>query len=61
VAGVPALKTRGLSKAYGKSLAVDRLDLEVEGGELFGFLGPNGAGKTTTIRMSLGLIRISFP
>jgi ABC-2 type transport system ATP-binding protein len=56
VAGVPALKTNALSKAYGKRLAVDRLDLEVEGGELFGFLGPNGAGKTTTIRMSLGLI-----
>jgi ABC-2 type transport system ATP-binding protein len=56
VAVVPALKTNVLSKAYGKRLAVDRLDLEVEGGELFGFLGPNGAGKTTTIRMSLGLI-----
>jgi ABC-2 type transport system ATP-binding protein len=56
VAGAPALKTIALSKAYGKRLAVDRLDLEVEGGELFGFLGPNGAGKTTTIRMSLGLI-----
>jgi len=56
VAGVPALKTNALSKVYGKRLAVDRLELEVEGGELFGFLGPNGAGKTTTIRMSLGLI-----
>jgi len=56
VAVVPALKTNALSKAYGKRLAVDRLDLEVEGGELFGFLGPNGAGKTTTIRMALGLI-----
>jgi ABC-2 type transport system ATP-binding protein len=53
---VPALKTSVLSKAYGRRLAVDRLDLEVEGGELFGFLGPNGAGKTTTIRMALGLI-----
>jgi len=56
VAGVPALKTNALSKVYGKRLAVDRLELEVEGGELFGFLGPNGAGKTTTIRMALGLI-----
>ena len=53
---MPALKTNALSKAYGSRLAVDRLDLEVEGGELFGFLGPNGAGKTTTIRMALGLI-----
>jgi ABC-2 type transport system ATP-binding protein len=56
VTGAPALKTNALSKAYGKRLAVDRLDLEVDRGELFGFLGPNGAGKTTTIRMSLGLI-----
>ncbi len=56
MAGAPALKTNALSKAYGKRLAVDRLELEVGGGELFGFLGPNGAGKTTTIRMSLGLI-----
>src|ERR1700681_2043417 len=52
----PALKAIGLSKAYGARLAVDRLDLEVDRGELFGFLGPNGAGKTTTIRMALGLI-----
>jgi len=52
----PVLLTRGLSKRYGSRLAVDKLDLEVDRGELFGFLGPNGAGKTTTIRMALGLI-----
>ena len=52
----PVLRTISLSKAYGKRLAVDRLDLEVDRAELFGFLGPNGAGKTTTIRMALGLI-----
>ena len=52
----PVLRTRALSKSYGKRLAVDRLDLEVDHAELFGFLGPNGAGKTTTIRMALGLI-----
>src|ERR1700674_205036 len=52
----PALKAIALSKAYGARLAVDRLDLQVDRGELFGFLGPNGAGKTTTIRMALGLI-----
>ena len=52
----PVLLTRALSKSYGKRLAVDRLDLEVDRAELFGFLGPNGAGKTTTIRMALGLI-----
>ncbi|MEP6751902.1 MAG: ABC transporter ATP-binding protein [Candidatus Dormiibacterota bacterium] len=52
----PALRAIALSKAYGKRLAVDHLDLQVDRGELFGFLGPNGAGKTTTIRMALGLI-----
>ena len=51
-----AIRTIGLSKSYGKRLAVDHLDLEVDRAELFGFLGPNGAGKTTTIRMALGLI-----
>jgi ABC-2 type transport system ATP-binding protein len=55
VGGV-VLRTRDLSKRYGERLAVDRLDLEVRRGEIFGFLGPNGAGKTTTIRMLLGLI-----
>ncbi|HEY1419638.1 MAG TPA: ABC transporter ATP-binding protein [Candidatus Dormibacteraeota bacterium] len=52
----PAIRTLALSKAYGKRLAVDRLDLQIDRSELFGFLGPNGAGKTTTIRMALGLI-----
>jgi ABC-2 type transport system ATP-binding protein len=52
----PAIRAIALSKAYGRRLAVDRLDLEVERAEVFGFLGPNGAGKTTTIRMALGLI-----
>src|SRR5215467_12414799 len=46
-----------LSKSYGRHVAVDRLDLDVGEGEVFGFLGPNGAGKTTTIRMLLGLVR----
>jgi ABC-2 type transport system ATP-binding protein len=56
VTALPALRAAALSKAYGKRLAVDHLDLQVDRGELFGFLGPNGAGKTTTIRMALGLI-----
>jgi ABC-2 type transport system ATP-binding protein len=55
-AAQPVFRARALSKSYGDRLAVDRLDLEVDGAELFGFLGPNGAGKTTTIRMALGLI-----
>jgi ABC-2 type transport system ATP-binding protein len=55
----PAIETRDLTKRYGDQLAVDRLNLRVERGEIFGFLGPNGAGKTTTMRMLLGLIRPS--
>ena len=45
------------SKSYnGKVKAVDRIDLTVENGEIFGFLGPNGAGKTTTIKMITGIL-----
>jgi ABC-type multidrug transport system ATPase subunit len=52
------VETHGLSKRYGNGvLAVDRLDLHVRHGEVYGFLGPNGAGKTTTLRMLVGLIR----
>src|SRR5438477_3761855 len=54
--GEVVLRTRNLSKQYGKRLAVKNLNLEVRRGEIMGFLGPNGAGKTTTIRMALGLI-----
>jgi len=45
-----------LSKRYGKTVAVDRLNLHIAHGEVFGFIGPNGAGKTTTIQMIGGLI-----
>jgi ABC-2 type transport system ATP-binding protein len=54
-----AIRTEGLSKRFGDVLAVDRLDLCVRPGEVFGFLGPNGAGKTTTIRLLLHLLRPS--
>jgi len=47
---------RALTKRFGATVAVDRLDLQVGAGQVYGFLGPNGAGKTTTIRMLLGLI-----
>ncbi len=49
--------THGLVKSYGRTKALDGLDLTVEPGEVHGFLGPNGAGKTTTIRILLGLAR----
>ncbi|MBI1376507.1 MAG: ATP-binding cassette domain-containing protein [Frankiales bacterium] len=52
-----AIRTRGLTKRFGDVLALDRLDLDVQRGEIFGFLGPNGAGKSTTIRLLLGLLR----
>jgi len=51
------IETEGLTKKFGKLIAVDNLDLAVEEGDSFGFLGPNGAGKTTTIRMLTGLLR----
>jgi len=47
----PAIEARGLTKRYGKLLAVDSIDFDVGDGEIFGFLGPNGAGKTTTVKM----------
>ena len=46
-----------LSKSYGALKAVDRMDLHIAPGEIFGLLGPNGAGKSTTLRMILSLIR----
>jgi ABC-2 type transport system ATP-binding protein len=50
-----AIRAKGLTKKYGDFTAVDKLDLTVEHGEIYGLLGPNGAGKTTTILMLLGL------
>jgi ABC-2 type transport system ATP-binding protein len=47
----------GLTKSFGRTRALDGLDLEVRRGEVHGFLGPNGAGKSTTIRVLLGLLR----
>jgi ABC-2 type transport system ATP-binding protein len=52
-----AIETRGLTKRFGSILALDRLDLAVPRGSIFGLLGPNGAGKTTTIRILAGLAR----
>lgn len=46
-----------LTKAFGSFKAIDRLDLRVEPGEIFGFLGPNGAGKTTTVKILSGIMR----
>ncbi|MGK5550086.1 ABC transporter ATP-binding protein [Actinomadura kijaniata] len=52
-----ALSVSGLVKTFGRTRALDGLDLVVQTGEVHGFLGPNGAGKSTTIRVLLGLLR----
>ncbi|MFI6926711.1 ATP-binding cassette domain-containing protein [Nonomuraea spiralis] len=52
-----AISVAGLVKTYGRTRALDGLDLDVRTGEVHGFLGPNGAGKSTTIRILLGLVR----
>jgi ABC-2 type transport system ATP-binding protein len=52
-----AITISGFTKSFGRTLALDGLDLSVRTGEVHGFLGPNGAGKSTTIRVLLGLLR----
>src|SRR5690348_11995890 len=51
-----AIEVRALRKSFGRTVALDGLDLTVRTGEVHAFLGPNGAGKTTTIRILLGLL-----
>ena len=53
----PAVEIRGLAKSFGRTKALDGLDLTVAPGDITGFLGPNGAGKSTTLRVLLGLLR----
>lgn len=53
----PVIEARGLAKHFGRTKALDGLNLSVAAGEVHGFLGPNGAGKSTTLRILLGLIR----
>jgi ABC-type multidrug transport system ATPase subunit len=50
------IRTDGLTKRFGRLVAVDHLDLDVRAGDIYGFLGANGSGKTTTVRMLLGLV-----
>jgi len=53
---MPIIEIRGLTRRFGTLTAVDRLDLTVEKGEIFGLVGPDGAGKTTTLRVLCGLM-----
>ncbi|HEX6290708.1 MAG TPA: ABC transporter ATP-binding protein [Herpetosiphonaceae bacterium] len=55
----PAIETANLTKRYGRTLALDDLNLRVPPGTIYGFVGPNGAGKTTTLRMLAGLLEPS--
>jgi ABC-2 type transport system ATP-binding protein len=55
----PAIVTTNLTKRYGRTLALDRLNLAIESGTIYGFIGPNGAGKTTTLRLLAGLLEPS--
>ena len=52
------METKGLSKKYRQTLALDNVNLKLEKGKIYGFIGQNGAGKTTLIRMITGL---AFP
>ena len=55
----PAVITAGLTRRFGRRIAVDHLDLDIAAGEVFGLVGPNGAGKTTLIRILCAILRPS--
>lgn len=54
--GISVLEIKNLTKTYGKARGVEKVCLQVEKGDIFGYLGPNGAGKSTTIRSMLGFL-----
>ena len=55
----PAIELSGLTKAFGRTVAVNNLTLKIARGSTFGLLGPNGAGKSTTIKMLMGMLSIT--
>ncbi|MEP2827502.1 ribosome-associated ATPase/putative transporter RbbA [Parvibaculum sp.] len=57
--GTPAIEAEGLTRRFGKFVAVDNVSFRIEPGEIFGFLGSNGCGKTTTMKMLTGLLPAS--
>ncbi|MBU2319327.1 MAG: ATP-binding cassette domain-containing protein, partial [Gammaproteobacteria bacterium] len=54
-----AIEAKGLSKHFGNNIAVNKLDLKIPKGSIYGFLGPNGCGKSTSIRLLTGLLEAS--
>jgi ABC-2 type transport system ATP-binding protein len=54
---MPILNVSNVTKKFGKFTALDKINLQVEKGDVYGFIGPNGAGKTTTIRILLGILK----
>ncbi|EKQ54252.1 MAG: ABC-type multidrug transport system, ATPase component [Methanobacterium sp. Maddingley MBC34] len=54
---MPVIEIKGLTKYYGKVKALNKVNITVNQGEIYGFIGPNGAGKSTTLRILLGLLR----
>jgi ABC-2 type transport system ATP-binding protein len=54
---MPAIELQGVTKTFGQKVAVDRLDLAVPQGSIYGFIGPNGSGKTTTLRLILRIFQ----
>src|SRR5580765_5962063 len=56
VEAMACIEARGLRKAFGKTIALDGVDLRIEEGRIVGLIGPNGAGKTTALTAMLGLI-----
>ena len=54
---IPVIELLEFTKHYGDFTAVDKLNLKIEAGEMFGFIGPNGAGKSTTIRFLATLLK----
>jgi len=58
MSATPVIETRDLTVTFGSFVAVDKVSVVVERGEIFGFLGPNGSGKTTLIKALLGLVKI---
>jgi ABC-2 type transport system ATP-binding protein len=53
----PAVVAQNLSRHFGETVAVDRIDLTIPRAQIYGFLGPNGSGKSTTFRMLCGLLK----